>query len=204
MTINDGLKLKGRPAEIPGASRDDLPGFFKQMGCKVGAEIGTYEGEFTEKFCKAGLRMYAVDPWEDNSPHFSDKKNYKEQYNSAYVTAVTRLKPYGCKFVKKTSMDAVKDFGNGTLDFVYIDGNHNFRYIVEDIWEWYRKIKPGGVISGHDYELLWNNPYRLAACHVKTAVDVMAGIYNVDYYVLGSNYGNRDKHRSWLWIKPKE
>ena len=118
-----------------------------------------------------------------------------------YEEAKKRLAPYDCTLIKKTSMEALDDFKDESLDFVYIDGNHKIKYIVEDIFEWYRKIKKGGVISGHDYLNLRNNPYRVMACHVKHAVDLMAGIYNVDYYVLGTNYGNRDKHRSWLFLK---
>ena len=54
MKIIDGIKLKGRPAEIPGCSRGDLPQFFVDMEYKIGAEIGVYKGAFVEKFCKAG------------------------------------------------------------------------------------------------------------------------------------------------------
>jgi hypothetical protein len=99
-------------------------------------------------------------------------------------------------------MDALNEFEDNSLDFVYIDGNHRIKWIIADIYEWYKKIKPGGFIGGHDYVNLMNNPYGLMACHVKFAVDLMARIYNVDFYVLGRNhYGSRDKHRSWFWIK---
>jgi len=199
MKIAEGIKNKGRPYKIHDAYRNDLPGFFKEMGYKVGVEIGALRGEFTEKFCQVGLKMYAVDPW-------SYYKNYRRHPKEApmeeiYQEAKNRLAPYDCTLIKKTSMEALEDFEDNSMDFVYIDGNHSIRYIVEDIYEWYRKIKPGGVIAGHDYELLMNHPYRLMVCHVKLAVDMMAGIYDVDYYVLGSNRGNRDKHRSWLFFK---
>ena len=62
MKIIDGIKLKGRPAEIPDCGRDDLPQFFVEMGYKVGAEIGVQEGIYAEEICKAGLKLYAVDP----------------------------------------------------------------------------------------------------------------------------------------------
>lgn len=199
MKIIDGIKHSGRPYKIHDSYRNDLPGFFKEMGYEVGAEIGALRGEFTEKFCEAGLKMYAIDPWEYY-------KNYRRHPQEApmdeiYEDAKKRLAPYDCTLIRETSMEAVKEFDDNSLDFVYIDGNHKIRYIVEDIFEWYRKVKPGGVISGHDYLMLRNNPYRVMACHVKVAVDLMTSIYNTDYYVLGSNYGNRDKHRSWFFIK---
>ena len=199
MKIFNSIKEKGRPYKIPDSFRNDLPEFFKEMGYKVGAEIGVLRGEFTEEFCKAGLKMYAIDPW-------TYYRNYRRHPQEAsmdeiYNVAKDRLTSYDCTLIRKKSMDALEDFEDESLDFVYIDGNHRIKYIVEDIYEWYRKIKPGGCIAGHDYELLMNHPYGLMTCHVKTAVDMMIGIYDVDFYILGTNYGNRDKHRSWFFFK---
>src|SRR3990167_11418237 len=61
--ILEGLSLRGRPAEIPDCSRDDLPQFFVDRGYKVGAEIGVYKGEYTKRFLDEGLKMYGIDPW---------------------------------------------------------------------------------------------------------------------------------------------
>ncbi len=47
---------------VPDCSRNELPQFLKTMGCKTGAEIGVYRGEFTERFCKAGLKIFGIDP----------------------------------------------------------------------------------------------------------------------------------------------
>ena len=199
MKIIDGIKEQGRPYKIFDSYRDDLPEFFKEMNYRVGAEIGVLRGEFTEKICQAGLKMYAIDPWQ----YYKNYKRHPKESSmeEIYEEAKKRLAPYDCTLIRKTSMDALDDFQDNSLDFVYLDGNHSIRYIIEDIYEWYRKIRPGGAICGHDYELLMNNPYGLMTCHVKHAVDLMTRIYNVNYYILGSNYGSRDKHRSWLWIK---
>ena len=50
-------------------------------------------------------------------------------------------------------MDAVKDFADRSLDFVYIDANHEPQFVEEDIREWSKKVKVGGIVSGHDYAL---------------------------------------------------
>src|SRR3989344_4840255 len=123
MKIIDGLKLKGKPAEIPECSRDDLPGFFKEMGFKVGAEIGVYKGEFSEKLAKAGLKLYAIDPWKEYKGYNMPKS--QERLNSQYEQTKSVLAPFpDCRIIRKTSMEAVEDFEDGSLDFVYIDGNH--------------------------------------------------------------------------------
>lgn len=46
-------------------------------------------------------------------------------------------------------MAAAPDFKPESLDFVYIDGDHKFKYVAEDISEWF--WKKGGMIAGHDY-----------------------------------------------------
>lgn len=197
MKIIDGLKLKGRPAEIPDSTRNELPEFFKEMGFTVGAEVGVYRGEFTEKFCRAGLKMYAIDPWTGYiGAGRSERLQNMQDYN--YECARKTLAPFkDCKLVRKTSMDALNDFKPGSLDFVYIDGDHRFKFIAEDIYEWYGKVKKGGIISGDDYfctSPVANN----VLCHVKPVVDAFALTFGIpNFYVIGQ----KDKKPGWIMIK---
>lgn len=181
--------------EIPDCGRDDLPEFFKEMGFKVGAEIGVYKGGYSETLCKAGLKLYSIDPWFYPDLPF---KNRGEEIN--YKRTQSRLAPYDCAVIRKTSMEAVKDFANDSLDFVYIDGNHDFMHTTEDIWEWSKKVKRGGIISGHDYIISGGD------CHVKYVLDAYTKALKIEkWYILGerfaSNGEKRDKERSWFWIK---
>jgi len=204
MRIKEGIQLEGQPVEIPDCSRNDLPAFFKEMGFGVGAEIGVYKGEFTEKLCEAGLKVYGIDPWivYENYRKHPKEIDYEDMYNGAKELE----KKYDCKIIRKTSMDALEDFEDESLDFVYIDANHLIPYIIQDIYEWSKKVKSGGIVSGHDYCLTGKNPYGLRTCHVKFAVDIMARIFAIEnYFILGEKKqkeGNkRDKWRSWMWVK---
>src|SRR5688572_4342222 len=115
MKLIDGIKLKGNPVEIPDCSRDDLPEFFLEMGYKVGAEVGVYKGEFTKKFLDAGLEMYGVDPWLNYS-EYRNKRGQK-RIDFQYEHAKRVLAPYpNCTVVRKTSMEAVKDIPDKSLD----------------------------------------------------------------------------------------
>jgi len=201
MEIIEGIKQKGSPYEILDVGRNDLPKFFVDMGYKVGVEIGVYKGEYSEKLCKAGLKVIGVDPY---IVYQNYRKHSKEMdYEVMYEMAKKVLESYGSTLIKKTSMDALEDIPDESLDFIYIDGNHSIRYIIEDIYEWNKKIKKGGCISGHDYALTGSDPYGLRSCHVRFGVDMMARILNVkNHYVLGGKFNQRkDKWRSWLWIK---
>lgn len=206
MRIIDGLKLKGSPAEIPDCSRDDLPQFFVDMGFKVGVEIGVDKGEFSEKFCKVGLKLYAIDPWKS----YGDYTDSRGQAYLDFLYEHTKrvLSPYpNASVIRKTSMEAAQDFPDRSLDFVYIDGNHQLKYVIEDIVEWSKKVKVGGIISGHDY--IYTDPRTQAGiCHVIYALDAYIRAYKIDnWYLLGRKHAaegeKRDKFRSWMFINKK-
>lgn len=208
MRISKGIKtLKGAPAEIPNSNRRDLPGFFKEMGYRVGVEIGVQRGAFTRRLLKAGLRVYAVDPWMAYKDYWAFT-GYQNHQNKVYEAARKNLAPFpNCVILKQKSMDAVKDFKDESIDFVYIDGHHGFKFVTEDIYEWSKKVKKGGCISGHDYaygKISARQPYCL---QVKYVVDAYTKAFDIkNWYVLGRKHKQfegekRDQYRSWLWIK---
>jgi predicted O-methyltransferase YrrM len=46
-------------------------------------------------------------------------------------------------------------FADGSVDFVFIDGDHSYEGVKRDIAAWTRKVKPGGMICGHDFTNTW-------------------------------------------------
>lgn len=215
MTIKDGLNLKpthniplhGRRAvEIPNVLRDAFPAFLAEMGYKVGVEIGVDKGEYGVMLCKAGLKIYGVDPY----VRYDEYKG-EGMYTSHYEDAVKNLKGYDYTIIKKFSMDALKDFEDNSIDFVYIDGNHTLPYISQDIFGWERKVRKGGIISGHDYAVVKGTrerqePKVYDGIHVKFAVDACVYIMRAPrLYILGKRSGKkgveRDTWRSFFWFK---
>lgn len=53
-------------------------------------------------------------------------------------------------FLRQTSKEAAVVIQE-PLDFVYLDGNHEYEYVLEDIDLWWPKVAPGGVLAGHDF-----------------------------------------------------
>jgi hypothetical protein len=53
--------------------------------------------------------------------------------------------------IEKDSVDASSLYDDKSLDFVFIDAEHKYEYVIKDIESWLPKVKPGGIISGHDY-----------------------------------------------------
>jgi hypothetical protein len=58
---------------------------------------------------------------------------------------------FGDRFniIRKFSNDAINDVPDN-VDFVYIDGNHKYSYVYEDLCVWYKKLGPNGIIIGDD------------------------------------------------------
>jgi len=116
----------------------------------VGAEIGTYLGENAENILKtiSIKKLYLIDSY---IPYVRvDGVLYDTKL--CFPIAKQRLSRFKQKirFIKKKSSEAVNDVPDN-LDFVYIDGNHIYEHVKEDIELYYPKIKRGGVIGGHDF-----------------------------------------------------
>ncbi|MEW6358310.1 MAG: class I SAM-dependent methyltransferase [Planctomycetota bacterium] len=141
-------------------SRNELPHLLNNMGLVgEGAEIGVLAGVFSEMILAAwrGRRLYCVDPWrqfakeERTDQVWADTS--QEKQDELYRQTVERLRPFGdrAEAVRATSEEAAARFRDGQLDFVYIDAQHHYEAVKQDIALWHPKVKKGGIICGHDY-----------------------------------------------------
>lgn len=121
-------------------NRDELIQLFAELGFTCGAEIGVGQGMFSEFMHETipGLRLLSIDIYGKG----------KERY---YNEAKKRLDKYRNLLLVASSMEVVKVIPDGCLDFVYIDADHTFNSVVCDIIEWSKKVRLGGIVSGHDY-----------------------------------------------------
>ena len=132
-------------------SKYDLLHHFADMGFTKGAEIGVSQGEFSEAMFKIipNLHLLCVDIWKPyRGNRWMPKNNRADQY---FEISKKRLASYNAILIRKMSMDAAKDIPDGSLDFVFIDANHAFDYVMMDLIEWTKKVRVGGIVSGDDY-----------------------------------------------------
>lgn len=131
-------------------NRIELAEYFNKLGYKKGAEIGTCYGYYSEILCQKipGINLTTVDNW--NNP--SNTAREKQLKISCEVAARKRLAPYpNVTIIKKNSIDAAKEVVDSSLDFVFIDADHSYEAVKEDIEAWTPKVKKGGIVAGHDY-----------------------------------------------------
>jgi hypothetical protein len=139
------------PVQLQRSRWASLTKLFKELNFTVGAEIGVERGRFSKIICQNNpqLKLYVVDCWqtyEGYRDHVS-----QERLDEFYLETKTRLEPFNCHFIRDWSMNAVKMFADESLDFVFIDAGHDYEQVKEDIREWSKKVKIGGLVSGHDY-----------------------------------------------------
>lgn len=173
-------------------NRIELAKHFAELGFKIGAEIGVFEGYFSKVLCDniPGLKLYCIDNWREFH-------NFKK-----YDTTVTALAGYNCEIIVATSMNAVKTIKDNLLDFVYIDADHRYEYVAEDIREWTKKVRIGGIVSGHDY-------YKMKSGNdgVIKAVDEYIKEKKYTFQrtrIDRSNPYKDDRQPSWYFVKTHE
>lgn len=181
------MSLKGRVK---------LAEYFNKLGFKKGAEIGVAKGKFSQVLCEKipGLTLFCIDPWLRYS--LNRRSPIQEKQIKAYEEAQQRLKDYNVTFIRKFSLQAAQLFENESLDFVFIDGNHDYDFVMEDVINWTRKVRKGGIVSGHDY-------YNFNNSGVIEAVNDYTKYHNIKLNLTeGGRHNPRDdKKPSWWFVK---
>ena len=185
----------------------DLAKLFAELKFTKGVEIGTDQGEFAEVLLKTipDLNLNCIDPWKAEAyekGYQPESNETQEFFDKRYEETENRLNRFDpmVNILRATSMEAVSVFEDNELDFVYIDGNHDFLNVTQDIHYWLKKVKPGGILSGHDYV---NYPFRKYN-HVKKVVQAYARSYHLlpVFAVMQDKHGlRRDRYRSWFIVK---
>jgi hypothetical protein len=150
--IQRSFTFRGRNQALPWyprrGDRNGLANVFAKLEFQEGVEIGTQRGQFAAILCTANpkLHLTCVDPW----------LGYIEQPNGEkmaayYEEALKALSPFNVTIMRKGSMEAVPEIPDRSLDFVYVDGNHQFDPVMLDLIHWAPKVRPGGIVAGHDY-----------------------------------------------------
>lgn len=183
--------LTTRTANLPYCSgmrynRDHLAELFCELGFKIGAEIGVRQGAYSAKLChrNPGVELYCIDVW-----GVYDNKYTQEKQDYIYSKAVKNLAKFNATLIKKKSLDAVGYFQDGSLDFVYIDGNHKFDHVMVDIIEWSKKVRKGGIIAVHDF-------YG-GEVGVQKSVEAYVHCHHIDPW-----YVTKELAPTAYWVKP--
>jgi len=128
-----------------------MAAFLFENGVRSMVEIGSHFGVSTEIFRDAGISVSAIDPYISGYDK-DDGSSNKEKLNAAFEHFSNNVVD-GEKIIhiRKTSKEASTLFEDNSLDFVYIDGNHKYASVLEDINTWLPKVRKGMFLGGDDF-----------------------------------------------------
>jgi hypothetical protein len=152
-----------------------LPKIINTQRLLIGCEVGVSFGGHSEAILKNTrvTKLYSVDPYLEygdlttsatvGNDHQSQANLFQLRWDVLYLRVKDRLSVFKERsvLIRDTSLNAARTFEDNYLDFVFIDANHSYEYVMQDLQTWYPKIKSHGFLVGDDYD--WQE--------VKNAVD---------------------------------
>lgn len=136
-----------------------VPSLINRFNYKIFAEIGVAFGGHLERILQTTKieKAYGIDPYKlfDSSTDsfFWEGRPYDQNdYDNLFRYTNDRLSKFtNVELIRKSSEESANIFGNGSIDIVFIDGEHTYSGVTNDINIWENKVKSDGIISGHDY-----------------------------------------------------
>jgi hypothetical protein len=187
------------------ANRDEVPIVLNRRGLLgSGVEIGVKVGRFSELLLTRwrGRRLISVDPWlEDSRDAYVDRANVPQsRHEEFYALTRQRLKRFAdrSEIWRMTSAEAAGKVDTHSLDFVYIDARHDYASVKQDLELWFDKVRPGGIVAGHDYA---DGDFEQGTFGVKRAVDEFFAKRGLRVYSTRGKYPV-EMFPTWIVAKP--
>ena len=151
------------PKHLEGAlllpAREDWVARLPKEG--VGAEIGVAFGDFTKQLEAVSSKLHLVDSWAS--------KRYEAGLRKVEEMFAQRIAAGEIQIHRGISVEAMTQIPDGSLDWIYIDTNHEYETTKAELLLGETKVKPGGIIAGHDFSR--GNPYTGGPYGVIAAVN---------------------------------
>ena len=128
------------------------------------AELGVQEGIFAEETLRnwhACTRYVLVDAWRPLA-NYHDRANVdQERQDKLFAETIARLAPWKDKVevCRNMTTACAPRFSDATFDYVYVEARHDRLGVTVDLQQWWPKVRPGGLLCGHDFVSQWEGPH---------------------------------------------
>lgn len=168
--------------------RQSIQKFSKNSIC---AEVGVFEGGFSKviQIMTEPKKLYLIDCWQkfdDNTGWNRDpmSKMSQQEWDDVYQNVLDANKDKeNVEVIKFFSISASAMFEDEYFDWVYIDANHSYQAVLDDLNAWYPKVKKGGILCGDDYYL-----YKWVDVHTAVSDFLKQRKLKLNY-VIGNDWG---------------
>ncbi len=119
---------------------------------EIGVAVGAFSQEILERCAPSTLTL--IDSWyyQEDPNYPPDMSNVENtEHEKRYQLVREKFAADNIRILRKTSFDAADDFETESLDFIYIDAMHTYEAVLNDLKRWWPKLKPDGLLMGHDY-----------------------------------------------------
>jgi|tagenome__1003787_1003787.scaffolds.fasta_scaffold20901038_2 hypothetical protein len=131
------------------------------------ALVGIYQGlclSYVVDTCRANqVKVHAVDVWEKIGKRLNGTElpwpvwmMFRWRLGRARAVCQRWIRRHGLadcvEIVHASSTSAARSFADGSLDLVFLDADHSYEAVSEDLAAWYGKLKQGGLMAGHDWD----------------------------------------------------
>lgn len=137
-------------AEIPDR------GAFLEVGCWLGRSLGAFEEFSTD--AEKSMTLFAVDTFKGkpaNNEHAAILNAHGGSVLSAFKRNMTALGLEiggNLHILEGDSASEAANISDETMDAIFIDADHGEESVSRDISAWWPKVKPGGILAGHDFD----------------------------------------------------
>lgn len=173
--MESGIQLKLSAAKaIDGWMSDSELDFLAKTAkdCERIIEVGSHKGRSSRALadnCKGYI--YCIDPWEGN--YLNDRGDRTLFTSGDHILSQFIKNLQNCPNVV-ICRGGLVDFSDNLplVDFIFLDGDHHYELVKQDILLSKGLLKRGGILAGHDYTHTdWPG--------VKKAVDELVGQVNL-------------------------
>jgi len=154
------------------------------VGCQIGVRQG-YSMRYLFDHIPDIRLIYGIDTWlpyTDWSGQVTKEIAYQWKKDTYQILAQFKDR---IKIAQMTSEKASRYIVPGTLDFIFIDGDHTYENVCRDLKLFYPKMKKGAVFGGYGYSL---KSIRMAIDNFREEHNIVNTIYNVE-------------NNAWYWYR---